>query len=211
MNPRSSKTATSSSKRDSRAKVSPPPDVAAKNAKRSSSGETQRSKTPKEQLKTGRVELTLSQQQAKLRGFAAINLVRKGKSKTLTEAARSEGTTVRSIRKLLPAALAKRGPDGRIRVRAGDTYSARVDIVTASGRLNVTARGSRERDLAGLHRSAIFKVLGEKAAPSSLRQFRGKKVGGHKLVSDFQQLKKLALADVLGQLDALYASPEASS
>jgi hypothetical protein len=167
--------------------------------------------SPQKRLKKRPAQLTPSQQKAKLLDFEAINLVRKGKAKTVSEAARTVGTTVKSIRKLLPAALGKRGPDGRIRVKAGDTYSARVEIITAQGKLVVTAHGSRERDLAGLHRSAIFKVLGEKAAPSSLRKFRGKKVGGHKLVTKPDQLRTLALAGELGQLDALYASPEVSS
>lgn len=155
--------------------------------------------------------MTPSQEEAKVRGLAAINRVRKGESKTLTAAARSEGTTVKAIRKLLPGALAKPDDAGRIRVKSGDTYSARVEIITAAGPLVVTAHGSRERDLAGLYRSVIFRVLSGKEPTSSLRQFRGKKVGGHKLISDFKQLHRLALAGVVGQLEALYASPEVIS
>lgn len=158
-----------------------------------------------------RGKLTPSQERAKVLDLAAVNLVRKGLAKTVSEAARTVGTTVRSIRKLLPAALGKRGLDGRIRVKAGDTYSARVEIVTPSGPLKVTAHGSRERDLAGLYSSTLRQVLNRKAPPSSLRQFRGKKIGGHKLISDFNQLRTLVLAGVLGQLDTLYASPEVSS
>lgn len=164
-----------------------------------------------EYSKTRRGHLTPSQEAAKVRGLAAINRVRKGQSKTLSEAARAESTTVKEIRKLLPGALAKQRPGGRIRVKAGDTYSARVEILTATGPLVVRAHGSRERDLAGLHRLVAVRVLSGKEPASALRQFRGKKVGGHKLISDFNQLRGLALAGVLGQLDTLYASPEISS
>ena len=167
--------------------------------------------SPKKRLKKRPAQLTPSQQKEKLLDFEAINLVRKGKAKTVSEAARAVGTNVRSIRKLLPGALAGRGPNGRIRVKAGDTYSALVEITTTSGRLKVTARGSRERDLAGLYSSTIYQVLDQKAPPSSLRQFRGKKIGGQKLISTFTQLQKVALAGEVGQLDALYVSPESGS
>lgn len=45
------------------------------------------------------------QQEARVRGLAALNRVRRGQSKSLSQAARVEGTTVRSIQKRLPAAL----------------------------------------------------------------------------------------------------------
>jgi hypothetical protein len=75
----------------------------------------------------------------------------------------------------------------------------------------VTAHGSRERDLAGFYRSVVIRVLSGKDPASSLRQFRGKTVGGQKLVSDFNKLQGLVIAGVLGHLDNLYASPEVSS
>lgn len=162
-----------------------------------------------EPSKTKRAQLIPSQDRG--RELAAINRVRKGHSKTLSEAARAEGTTVKRIRKLLPGALTQKRPGGRIRVKAGDTYSARVEILTATRPLVVIAHGSRERELAGRHRAVVIRVLGGKEPVSALRQFRGKKVGGHKLISNFNQLRKLVLAGVLGQLDTLYASPEIGS
>lgn len=165
----------------------------------------------KERPAPKRGRLTSSQEEAKVRGLAAINRVRKGLSTSLSAGARAEGTSVKAIRKLLPGALTKEKSKGRIRVKAGDTYAARVEIITASGPLVVTAYGSRERDLAGLYRAVVIRVLGGKDPASSLRQFRGKTVGGQKLVSNFNQLRGLALAGVLGHLDNLYASPEVSS
>jgi hypothetical protein len=158
-----------------------------------------------------RGRLTTSQEEARLRGLAAINRVRKGLSASLSAGARAEGTSVRAIRKLLPGALTKDKAKGRIRVKAGDTYAARVEIITKSGPLVVNAHGSRERDLAGFYRSVVVKVLGGKEPPSALKQFRGKRIGGHKLISDFNQLRELALAGVLRHLDNLYASPEVRS
>lgn len=198
---RSRKKSSSRGKRSSRAKVSSPPAVA-KSAKRSS---------PEKTLRGAKRKLTLSQEKAKVRGLAALNRVRKGSSGTLSEAAQAEGTTVRTIRKMLPGALVKQAATGRIRVKAGDTYSARVEVITPTGIQVATAHGSRERDLAGLHRVVVFRVLDGKERASRLRQFRGKTVGGHGLVSDFDQLRPLALAGVLGHLDTLYTSPESSS
>lgn len=155
-----------------------------------------------------RVPLSLRQQQARVRGLAAINRIRRGESKTLSAAARVEGTTVRSIRQNLPAALFQNRPRGRIRVKAGDPYSARVEIITDRGPLEVNARGSRERELAGRHRAAVMRVLRGDEPASSLKQFRGRKVGGHKLTSNFDRVLALAQADLPDQLDSLYVSPE---
>jgi len=146
-----------------------------------------------------------------VRGFAAINRVRKGHSKSLSSAARAEGTTVATIRDLLPSALLPTRPGQRVRVRASDRYSARVEIITKTGPLVTTARGSRERDLAGEHRATAFRVLEGKLAPSALEQYRGKTVGGHELIADFDMLAPLAQAGVLQQLDTLYASPDTTA
>ena len=151
--------------------------------------------------------LTTRQQEAKVRGFAAINRVKRSLSKTLSAAARAEGTTVRAIRRLLPSALLQDRPGGRIRVKAGDPYSQSVEIVTHLGAEVVRARGSRERELAGRHRSAWTRVLGRELPPTALEEFRGQKVGGRELLSDPDRLFTLAKAGVLEQLGALYVSP----
>jgi len=154
--------------------------------------------------------LSARHEEAKVRAFSAINRVRRGESKSLSAAARAEGTTVRTIRRLLPAALIQ-DPSGRIRVKAGDPYGMRVRIVTNEGRVVAYARNSRERELAGRHRADVFRVLEGKAPKSTLRQYRGKTVGGLKLISDFDLLSRLAQAGILEQLDSLYVSPGVSA
>jgi hypothetical protein len=94
-------------------------------------------------------------------------------------------------------------------VKAGDPYSTRVEVITDQGPLVVSARGSRERELAGRHRATYMQVLRGKESPSALEQFRDKTVGGHELISNFDQLVVLAQAGVLDQLDSLYVSPDA--
>jgi hypothetical protein len=95
-------------------------------------------------------------------------------------------------------------------VKAGDPYSEKVEILTDSGPLVVMARGSRERERAGRHRATVFAVLRRKRPASALEEFHGKKVGGHELVTDLDQLSTLSQAGEVGQLEALYVSPETS-
>jgi hypothetical protein len=162
----------------------------------------------KPQSKAIRLRLSPRQQEAMVRGFAAINRYRRGEAKSVSAAARAEGTTVRAIRAMLPKAITQDRPGGRIRVKASDRYSAKVQVLTNEGALSRTARGSRQRELAGRHRATVIRVLRGKEPPSALEQFRGKKVGGHELISDFALLSSFAQAGIIGQLDTLYVSPD---
>jgi hypothetical protein len=154
--------------------------------------------------------LTLRQQDERVRCLAAINRRRRGEASSLSAAARAEGTTIRAIRTLVPAAIVQDRPGGRIRVTTSDRYSAIVQVLTNGGSMSVTARGSRQRELAGRHRAAVLRVLQGREPQSALEQYRGKKVGGHELISDYELLSSLAQAGVVGQLDSLYVSPDAS-
>jgi len=154
--------------------------------------------------------LSARQQEAKLRCVEAVGLYQSGKVKSAFAAARKAGTTLPTMKRLVPAAITQDHPGGRIRIKASDPYSAPVEILTNSGAAVATARGSRQRQLAGQHRATCFRVLRKKAPPSALDQYRGKKVGGYELLSDYEQLRVLARAGVLGQLDTLYVSPDVS-
>ena len=149
-----------------------------------------------------------ARREARIRSLRAIARYRRGESKTLAAAARAEHTTVPTIQRLLPSALAQAHPGGRIQVKAIDRYSERIEIVTDVGPLVATARGSRQRELAGRHRATVLLILQGKEPASALEQFKGKKVGGHTLISDFDLLSALAQGGILGQLDSLYVSPE---
>jgi hypothetical protein len=148
------------------------------------------------------------QLEERVKCLAAINRVRRGEAKTLSAAARAEGTTVAAIRALVPGAISQDRHGGRIRVKPTDQYSAAVQILANEGAVATTARGSRERELAGKHRATVMGVLRGTEPKSALQQYRGKKVGGHELVSDYAQLVSLAQAGVVGQLESLYVSPD---
>lgn len=154
--------------------------------------------------------LTSRQLEERVKCLAAINRVRRGDSKTLSAAARAEHTSVRTIRRVVPAAILAGRRGGRIRVKAADPYTAPVEILTESGTAIVSARGSRNRELAGQHRATWLKVLHGKEPPSALKKYRGMKIGGRKLLSDYDQLISFAKAGIMGQLDTLYVSPDTS-
>jgi hypothetical protein len=149
------------------------------------------------------------EQAAKLRALAALNRVRRGDFDHLSDAARAEGTTVHFIKKRLPRALNQNRPGGRIRVKPSDPYSERVEIISENGAVEVRARGSRQRQLAGRHRAVVQKVLRGELSPSALQEFRGVKVGGHELISEYDRLLELGQG-MLDQLGALYVAPETS-
>lgn len=144
---------------------------------------------------------------ARVRALAAINRVRRGKSPTVSAAAKAERTTVATIRRWLPATL-RRDRAGRLRVKTSDRYAARVEILTDDGVVEVTARSSRERQLAGRHRSVRGRVLRGELPPTALAEFRGKTVGGHELLSDPDRLTTLLKGGALDRLRDLYVSPE---
>jgi hypothetical protein len=147
-------------------------------------------------------------QEARIRGLAAINRHRRGESKSLSAAARSEGTSVKSIKRLLPGALLPSRPGERLRVRASDSYRQSVEILTDGGATVVTARGSRERELAGQHRAAYLRVLRGDESASILKRFRGKTVGNRKLLTNSERLFELAHGGVVDNLAPLYVSPD---
>lgn len=184
------------------------PQASPQSGKRSS---RQLSRTRAKQVYQSPRRLSPRQQEVRVRCLAAINRVRRGESKSLSAAARAEKTTVPTIRELVPAAITQARPGGRIRVRTSDRYSAKVQVLTNEGALSRTARGSRQRELAGRHRATVIRVLRGKEPPSALEQFRGKKVGGHELISDFALLSSFAQAGIIGQLDSLYVSPDTSA
>ncbi len=151
--------------------------------------------------------ISAKRRNGRVRELDAANIYRQGKAKTVSAAARAAGTTLKAIWELIPLAIEKDPRTGRLRFKANDPYSEKVEILTDEGALVVTARGSRQRQIAGQHRATYMEVVRGKRPASALEQFRGKKVGGHELLSDYSRLVTLAKAGVLGQLDSLYVSP----
>jgi hypothetical protein len=180
--------------------------------KRKSQRKAKHSSRPRSQnrAKNARRGLSPRQQVEKVRVLAALNRLRRGEARSVTVAARAEGTTLRAMRRLVPDTLVQDRPGTRIRVKPTDRYSAEVQVLTPEGALNVTARGSRQRELAGRHRAVVLRVLQGKEPPEALEPFRGNRIGGHELISDYEVLASFAHAGDVGQLEALYVTPDAS-
>lgn len=155
-------------------------------------------------------KLTSRHQDTRQRVFNALSFYRSGRARSASAAARMADTTLPTMRKSTPGAFAPNRPGARLRIKPSDRYSAKVQILTGNGAITTTARGSRQRELAGQHRATTMRVLRGLEPKSALERYRGKKVGGHELVSDYRQLVLLANAGVIGQLDPLYASPDVS-
>ena len=169
---------------------------------------TRRKRTRQSQKETKRV--FARQRYERDRVFEALNLYRSGKAKSAYAAARMAKTTLRTMKRRMPEALSQDRPGGRIRIKARDPYPAKVQILTHEGAITAVARGSRQRELAGQHRATFMRVLQGVEPKTALEQYRGKKVGGYELLSDYQQLRLFARAGILGQLDTLYVSPDVS-
>ena len=182
--------------------------------KRNGTGKNAKERAKTKPLSSGRTNSRrawVKESTQKNRAFDALNLYRHGKAKSPSAAARQAGTTLKKLWQLTPSALTKDRRTGRLRIKATDPYSAKVQILTEGGAITATARGSRQREVAGRHRATVVRVLAGDEPVIALAEYRGKKVGGHELISDYSRLTTLAQAGVLGQLENLYVSPEMSA
>jgi hypothetical protein len=185
------------------------------NRRSSRTGGRQIGRTPSQQPKTrGRSQKSRGpsarQMGQRERSFNALNLYRSGKAKSATAAARMARTTLRAMRKSVPGAFVS-DRHRHVRIKPSDRYSAKVQILTHEGAIATTARGSRQRELAGQHRATFMRVLRGLEPKSALERYRGRKVGGHELVSDYAELVTLAKAGVVGHLEPLYVGPDVAA
>src|SRR5437870_1025536 len=98
-----------------------------------------------------------SQEEQRSRIFDALNLYRQGKAKSVSTASRHAGTSLKKLWELAPRAIGKDRRTGRLHIKATDPYSAKVQILTDGGAVTASARGSRQRELAGRHRATVMR------------------------------------------------------
>lgn len=140
---------------------------------------------------------------AKTRALDVLNRMRKGQS--FSAAVKQAKTTTRAVRAHVRSALIQSKAGGRVRAAKGDSFSARVLVITPLGLAPVKVRGSKQRTLAGQHLAAVKVFLAGKAPESPLQQFAGLSVGGHPLITDVDLLSALAQSDNL-RGDQLYVA-----
>lgn len=138
--------------------------------------------------------------QAKRRALAVLARMR-NRGESLSEAARHEHTTPRTVRKAVPKQL-KRGPSGHYSVTPADTLRRDLSVFGFDGYVSVVVRSSKQAQLASEHLIAVNRFL-RTGDTEWLRPFIGKQVGGVELLTDPDRLHELAEAGLI-KLDALY-------
>jgi hypothetical protein len=139
------------------------------------------------------------QSPARRRALAVLARMRRGES--LSEAARHEHTTSRTVRKELRKQL-KRGLSGRYLVTLADTLRRDLSVLGFDGYVPVVVRSSKQAQLASEHLIAVTRFL-RTGDTEWLKPFVGKKVGGIELLTDPDRVRELAEAGLI-KLDALY-------
>jgi hypothetical protein len=121
----------------------------------------------------------LSRRQTAVRSRAlnAVADLRRGEARSLSEAARRRGTTVRSTRKYAPSAIRQPAGSRRWEARPSDSYGSTMKVLTVDGPRRMQIKGSRQRSTVGAHWAAVghFEQTGD---DSALQRFDGKSVRG---------------------------------
>jgi hypothetical protein len=125
----------------------------------------------------------------------------RNRDESLSQAARGEHTTPRTVRKLLGRQL-KRGTSGHYSATRGDTLRRDLNVLGYDAYEPVSVRSSKQAQLASEHLIAVNRFL-RTGDTEWLKPFVGKRVGGVELLTDPDRLHELADAGLV-KLDALY-------
>jgi hypothetical protein len=137
---------------------------------------------------------------ARLRALAVLARMR-SRGESLSQAARLERTTPRTVRKIVGKQL-KRGTSRRYSATRGDTLRRDLSVLGLDGYEPAVVRSSKQAHLAAEHLVAVGRFL-RTGDSEWLKPFIGTRVGGVELLTDLDRLVELAKADLV-KLDALY-------
>jgi hypothetical protein len=132
----------------------------------------------------------------------------RSRGESLSQAARFEHTTPRTVRKVVGKQL-KRKASGHYSVTRGDTLRRDLSVLGFEGYEPVVVLSSKQAHLAAEHLVAVGRFLRTGDA-EWLKPFIGKRVGGTELLTDPDRLQVLADADLV-KLDALYRNNRGGS
>jgi hypothetical protein len=138
---------------------------------------------------------------ARQRALAVLARMR-SRGESLSQAARLERTTPRTVRKIVGKQLKRARTSGRYSATRGDTLRRDLSVLGFDGYEPVVVRSSKQAHLAADHLVAVGRFLRTGDA-EWLKPFVGKRVGGVELLTDADRLSVLADADLV-KLDALY-------
>jgi hypothetical protein len=144
---------------------------------------------------------------AQSRALAVLARMR-SRGESLSQAARLEHTTPRTVRKVVGKQL-KRDASGHYRATRGDTLRRDLSVLGFDGYEPVVTRSSKQASLAAEHLVAVGRFLRTGDA-EWLKRFVGKRAGGVELLTDTDRLSELADAGLV-KLDALYRTQRAGT
>jgi hypothetical protein len=142
-----------------------------------------------------------TQNPARRRALAVLARMRR-RGESLSEAARNEHTTPRTVRKHVGSALTRHKSTGHFVAKSRDTFRRDIYVLSSEGYVPVTVRSSKQTQLASEHLIAASRFL-RTGDSEWLKPFVGKRVGGVELLTDPDRLHELADAGLI-KLDALY-------
>ena len=137
---------------------------------------------------------------ARSRAISVLARMR-SRGESLSQAARLEHTTPRTVRKLVGRQI-KRGSSGRYSATSGDTLRRDLSVLGSDGYVPVTVRSSKQAQLASEHLIAVGRFL-KTGDTEWLKPFVGKRVGGVELLTDPDRLHELDDAGLI-KSDGLY-------
>jgi hypothetical protein len=127
----------------------------------------------------------------------------RSRGESLSQAARFEHTTPRTVLRIIPRQF-KRSSSGRYAAARGDTLRRDLTVLGFDGYAPVVVRSSKHAQLASAHLVAVSRFLrtGDK---KWLKPFIGMRVGSVELLTDPDRIQILGEADLV-KLDGLYRS-----
>ena len=137
---------------------------------------------------------------ARPRALAVLARMR-NRGEVLTQAARNEHTTPRTVVRIVGKQL-RRSASGRYSATSGDTLRRDINVFSREGYVPVTVRSSKQPQLASEHLIAVSRFL-RTGDTEWLKPFVGKRVGGVELLTDPDRIHEFADADLI-KLDSLY-------
>jgi hypothetical protein len=142
-----------------------------------------------------------TQKAARRRSLAVLARMR-SRGESLSEAARDERTTTRTVRNQVGSALIRNKRTGRYAAKSGDTFQRDLNVLGFDSYVPVTVRSSKRAQLASEHLIATGRFI-RTGDTEWLKPFVGKRVGGVELLTDPDRLREFADAGLV-KLDALY-------
>ncbi|HLY03965.1 MAG TPA: hypothetical protein VKR56_15880 [Candidatus Cybelea sp.] len=141
------------------------------------------------------------------RALDAIGLKRRNPSLSLSKAAKASGTTLRTMRKHVAAALRTTGR--RLDVTPRDRLTRPMRMLTPKAEVTVVTKDSRTATLISDHYNALRNL---KQNPSALKRFEGKVIrsGGvsYEFATDIENVNRLIRAGAVHFLDIYATEPE---